>query len=105
MPAKNVTETGNNYPVLRGKIVASVAEFARNAAEVKRLTALNDALRPLILAAVGDAPIACAGHHVVRVTVVPDVPPDAPRLIVKADVGKPYPSKPGRKGYVRLEVV
>lgn len=96
---------GSNHPVLTDPaIVKAAAEYATAAPEKNRLEKRLKDLKPVLLAAMGDAPMAYAGKHVLTRTEVlgtPDVPGET---ITRSMVGKQMPAKKGRPGYTTLEV-
>jgi hypothetical protein len=94
------------HPVLRDKaIVATIAEFARNKADSDRLDKRNEAIRPLIVAAMDGAAVVCAGTHIVRRTEVAGTPATPNVAITRAMIGQVIPGTKGRAGSVRLEVI
>lgn len=89
---------GSNYPVISDKkIVALVAEYAKNEAR-------NREIRPIVEAALNGAPIACAGAHVVKLTPVAPTLATPNTVISAAMVGQVIPGKKARGGYNKFEV-
>lgn len=104
-PAPVVAPPVTNHPVLTDpQLIAAAAEYATAAPEKNRLEKRLKELKPVLLAAMGDAPLAYAGKHVLTRTEVlgtPDVPGET---ITRGMVGKQLPPKKGRPGYTTLEV-
>lgn len=96
---------GTNSPVITDKaVIAAAAEYAAAAPEKNRLEKRLKELKPVLLTAMGDAPMAYAGKHVLTRTEVlgtPDIPGEK---ITRGMVGKELPPKKGRPGYTTLEV-
>ena len=96
---------GTNHPVITDPALIKMAgEYAKGAPEKNRLEKLLKELKPMLLAAMGDAPMAYAGKHVLtraEVTSTPDIPGDK---ITRGMVGQHLPTKKGRPAYTTLEV-
>lgn len=99
------TDTAD-VPVLRdSKIIKAAAEYAALKDESSAADKRLKQLKPILLKAMGDAPIARAGNHILRRNDVPPTP-DAPDTeITKAMVGQMIAGKKGRAGYTTLEVI
>ena len=85
-------------------LIRAAEEFATKKAERDQLDARLAELRETLLTAAGDAPLARAGQRVLILTRVPETPATPSVAITPAMVGQVIPGRPGRAGYVRLEV-
>lgn len=95
----------SNYPVLKDKKTIEAAEaYAKNKAEISRLEALNEVLKPQLVAAMEGAPIAYAGARVLNLSTVEATPATENQVITRAMLGSVIPGKKGRKGYTQLSV-
>lgn len=95
----------SNYPVLKDKKIIEAAEaYAKNKAEISRLEALNEVLKPQLVAAMEGAPIAYAGARVLNLSAVEATPATENQVITRAMLGSVIPGKKGRKGYTQLSV-
>ncbi|MBC9177805.1 hypothetical protein [Pseudoroseomonas ludipueritiae] len=96
---------GTNHPVIKDKALIKAAEtYATNKAEISRMEAENDDLKPRLLAAMGGAPTAYAGSRVLTQSDVETIKPTPNQVITKEMVGQVIPGKKGRKGYTQLSV-
>lgn len=97
--------TGSNHPVISDPALIKLAEeYAKASPEKSRLEKRLKELKPVLLQAMGDAPMAYAGKHVLvrgEVLAVPEV--EGPK-ITRGMVGQNLPGKAGRAGYTTLEV-
>ena len=97
--------TGSNYPVIRDRIaVQAAADYADKLAEVKRLEKELKPLKQVILSAMGDAPEATFGLHVVSRTEVAPMAPTPNRIIDKSMIGQVIKGSPGKAGYTQIRV-
>lgn len=93
-------------PVLRGKaIVDAVNAYALNKAKADKLNEDNAALKDVILAAVGAAPVSYVGTHIVRVTETAGAYSVENWTITAKMVGQVVAGSKGRAGSVKLEVI
>lgn len=96
-PAESApAEPGSNFPQLTDKAVIAAAKYAKAAPEKNRLEKRLKELKPVLLVAMGDAPMAYAGKHILTRTDVlgtPDVPGEK---ITHSMVGQNMPPKKGR---------
>jgi alkanesulfonate monooxygenase SsuD/methylene tetrahydromethanopterin reductase-like flavin-dependent oxidoreductase (luciferase family) len=97
--------TGTNAPVITDKkLVALADQYATAAPEKNRLEKFLKEAKPVLLAAMGDAPLAYIGKRVVTRTDVVGTPDTVGEKITRAMVGQHMPGKKGRPGYTTLEV-
>lgn len=96
---------GTNAPVITDKKLVALAEqYATAAPEKNRLEKFLKEAKPVLLQAMGDAPLAYIGNRVLTRTDVAATP-DAPGpKITRAMVGQNLPGKDGRKGFSMLDV-
>ncbi|MGG5811454.1 hypothetical protein [Falsiroseomonas sp. CW058] len=91
--------------VIRDRAVAQKAEaYATAKADIKRLEAQCDALKPELLAAMGDHESVVAGNRVLTRSAVAGTDPTPNVTITKAMIGQVIPGKPGKRGYTQLTV-
>ncbi|WP_338662611.1 hypothetical protein VQH23_20980 [Pararoseomonas sp. SCSIO 73927] len=92
-------------PVIKdAKLVKKVAEYALAKADIAALEAKCDALKPDILAGLGDALSVIAGNHVVTRSETKALEPTPNVIITKEMVGQVMPGRKGRKGYTTLTI-
>lgn len=93
------------HHVIRDRKVAQQAEsYATAKADIKRLEAQCDALKPVLLTAMGEHESVVAGNRVLTRSEVKGTEPTPNTVITKAMVGQVIPGKPGKRGYVQLTV-
>ncbi len=96
---------GSNYPVIKDKAANQAAtDYALKLAEVKRLEKELKPLKEKILAAMGGAPEAAFGTHIVSATQVAEIPAKPNVQIDKSMIGQIIKGAPGRAGYVQIRV-
>jgi len=96
---------GTNHPVITDPaLIKMAAEYAKGAPEKNRLEKRLKELKPVLLQAMGDAPMAYAGKHVLTRAEVVGSPDTVGEKITRSMVGQHMPGKKGRPGYTTLEV-
>jgi hypothetical protein len=94
-----------NHPVIADPaLIKMAAEYAKSAPEKNRLEKRLKELKPVLLQAMGDAPMAYAGKHVLTRAEVIGSPDTVGEKITRSMVGQHMPGKKGRPGYTTLEV-
>jgi hypothetical protein len=95
----------SNHPVLTDpKLIAMAEEYCKGAPEKNRLEKRLKELKPVLLAAMGDADMAYAGKRVLTRAEVVGTPDTVGEKITKAMVGQHLPGKKGQAGYTTLVV-
>ncbi|EHM00543.1 hypothetical protein HMPREF9946_02583, partial [Acetobacteraceae bacterium AT-5844] len=96
---------GSNHPVITDpKLVKLAAEYAKAAPEKNRLEKFLKDTKPVLLQAMGEAPVAYAGKHVLTRAEVAGTPDTVGEKITRSMVGQHLPGKKGRPAYTTLEV-
>jgi ABC-type oligopeptide transport system substrate-binding subunit len=103
-PAPAAPAGTNQLVISDPKLVKLVADYAKAAAEKNRLEKLLKDAKPVLLQAMGDAPVAYAGKHVLTRTEVAATPDTPGAKITRSMVGQHMPGKKGRPAYTMLEV-
>ena len=92
-------------PVLKDRAVAAkAAEYAAAKAEIAVLEARCNALKPELLAAMGEHLSVVAGNHILTRAEFAAVAPTPNRTITREMIGQVIPGQKGRKGYSTLTV-
>lgn len=86
-------------------VIAAAEEYAAAKAQFDRLEARLKELRPVIVAAMGDAPQARAGWRTLILAVVPAVPATPDVVIDASMVGRTIPGRKGRAAHTQLRVL
>ena len=96
---------GSNHPVITDPtLIKLAAEYAKAAPEKNRLEKRLKEMKPVLLQAMGDAPVAYAGKHVLTRAEVAGTPDTLGEKITRSMVGQHMPGKKGRPAYTTLEV-
>ncbi|QTI82152.1 hypothetical protein IAI58_22630 (plasmid) [Roseomonas marmotae] len=104
-PEATPAPAGTNHPVITDPaLVKLAAEYAKAAPEKNRLEKRLKELKPVLLQAMGDAPLAYAGKLVLTRTEVLGTLDTVGEKITRSMVGQHMPGKKGRPAYVTLEV-
>jgi hypothetical protein len=105
MAAETAAPPGSNHPVITDPaLIKMAAEYAKSAPEKNWLEKRLKELKPVLLQAMGDAPMAYAGKHVLTRAEVIGSPDTVGEKITRSMVGQHMPGKKGRPGYTTLEV-
>ena len=103
--APTAVAAGTNYPVIRDKAaIKAVEQFVSAKAEIDQLEAAQAARKALISDAMGGAPVANAGIHVITLTTVPPLPASSNFTITKEMIGQVVRGKKGRAGYTQIRI-
>lgn len=103
--AKAPLPIGSNYPVIKDKgIIAAAAEYARMDAQEKMAADRKKALKPILEIALGDAPTASAGTHIITKSVVAELPATPNVQITREMIGQVIQGKKARSGYTTISV-
>ena len=96
---------GTNHPVIKDKkIIAAADEYATLKAEAARIERRLKALKPVLEAAMEEAPVAYAGSRILNLSRTEAIPPGNNQVITREMLGQIIPGKPGRAGYTTLAV-
>jgi hypothetical protein len=104
-PAAPAAPPGTNHLVITDPaLIKLAAEYAKGAPEKNRLEKRLKEIKPVLLQAMGNAPVAYAGKHVLTQAEVIGSPDTVGEKITRSMVGQHMPGKKGRPGYTTLEV-